>query len=120
MTKSKRDLGFEEDPVAGTLHVVLEHLEKSRRMAAFLATPYDSENRTWVVDVGAMEATHRDSGFVMRFTRHKSGGFVASLANDLPAFGPDSKQAIAQFDGLQQLLRDGWESWHTAVAKQAG
>ena len=31
--------------------------------------------------------------------------------------GPDSDQAMAQMFGLRQLLKDGWEIFHTVARK---
>jgi len=91
-----------------------------------LAHPYGQGNhhriswrRAWDVDGEAMTATHRPSGFAMRFEAEPAGGYTARLACELPAFGPDGEQAMAQMFGLRQLLKDGWEIWHTVAARAA-
>jgi hypothetical protein len=91
-----------------------------------LAHPYGQGNhhriswrRAWDVDVDAMTATHRASGFALRFEAEPSGGYTARIASAVPAFGPDGEVAMAQMFGLRQLLKDGWDIWHTVVQRVA-
>lgn len=91
-----------------------------------LAHPYGQGNhhriswrRAWDVDLEAMTATHRGCGFAMRFEAEPSGGYTAQLACELPPLGPDGEQAMAQMFGLRQLLKDGWDIWHTAAQRVA-
>lgn len=95
-------------------------------LGADLANPYGTGNhhrmswrRAWDVDLAALTATHRDSGFVMVFTPCPQGGYQAEVGGPLPPFGPDGEQAMAQMFGLRQLLKDGWDIWHTACERAA-
>lgn len=90
-----------------------------------LVLPYGDGNhhrinwrRAWDVDTAAMTATHRTSGFSMRFEPQAAGGYTAHLACELPPFGPDGEVAMGQMFGLRQLLKDGWDIWHTAVRRE--
>jgi hypothetical protein len=94
-------------------------------MAGDLANPYGTGNhhrmswrRAWDVDLDGLTATHRDSGFALAFTPCPAGGYTAAIASPLPAFGPDGEQAMAQMFGLRQLLKDGWDIWHTACERE--
>lgn len=74
--------------------------------------------RAWDVNVEAMTATHRDSGFSMAFNPLPTGGYTAVIWCDLPVFGPDGELAMAQMFGLRELLKDGWDIWHTVARKK--
>jgi len=89
-----------------------------------LADPYGTGNhhriswrRAWDVDPEALTATHRDTGFCMRFTPAPAGGYTAEIASELPPFGPDGEDAMGQMFGLRQLLKDGWDIWHTVARR---
>lgn len=89
-----------------------------------LQAPYGDGNhhrinwrRQWDVDTEALTATHRTSGFSMRFEPQSGGGYTARLNCELPAFGPDGELAMAQMFGLRTLLKDGWDIWHTVARK---
>ena len=93
-------------------------------MAMDLANPYGDGNhhrmswrRAWDVSVDALTATHRGTGFVVAFEPSTEGGYTARIGCDLPPFGPDSDLAMAQMFGLRQLLKDGWEIFHTVARK---
>lgn len=90
-----------------------------------LANPYGEGNhhriswrRAWDVDLEGLTATHRTAGFSMRFEPQPGGGYTAHLACDLPPLGPDGELAMAQMFGLRQLLKDGWDIWHTVARKK--
>ncbi|MDH4451367.1 MAG: hypothetical protein QE265_12385 [Rhodoferax sp.] len=90
-----------------------------------LASPYGDGNhhriswrRHWTVDVDALTATHSPSGFVLAFTPQPEGGYTARLGCVLPPFGPDGTVAMAQMFGLRELLKDGWEIFHTVMRKR--
>lgn len=89
------------------------------------AQPYGDGNhhriswrRNWTVDSEALTATHAPTGFVVAFTPHGAGGYTARLGCDLPEFGPDGTLAMAQMFGLRELLKDGWEIFHTVMRKR--
>lgn len=91
-----------------------------------LSNPYGDGNhhrmswrRAWDVDVDGLTATHRGTGFVVAFDPCPQGGYTARIGCALPPFGPDSDQAMAQMFGLRQLLKDGWEIFHTVARKRA-
>lgn len=93
-------------------------------MVVVLANPYGTGNhhrmswrRAWDVNLDGLTATHRDSGFVMVFSPCPQGGYTATIGCDLPPFGPDGEQAMAEMFGLRQLLKDGWEIWHTVAQR---
>jgi hypothetical protein len=54
----------------------------------------------------------------MRFEPQGAGGYTAHLACELPPLGPDGERAMAQMFGLRQLLKDGWDIWHTVARKK--
>jgi len=88
-----------------------------------LANPYGEGNhhrmswrRSWDVDTEGMMATHRDTGFALRFAPSPAGGWLSEIATP-PIFGPDGEQAMAQIFGLRQLCKDGWDIWHTVINK---
>lgn len=90
-----------------------------------LANPYGTGNhhriawrRAWDVDPEALTATHRDTGVTLQFRPHPAGGYTAHLASVWPEFGPDGELAMAQMFGLRQLLKDGWDIWHTVARKR--
>lgn len=90
-----------------------------------LANPYGDGNhhriswrRAWDVDMERLTATHRDTGFAMAFNPLPDGGYTAVIWSELPPFGPDGEQAMAQMFGLRQLLKDGWDIFHTVAKKQ--
>lgn len=89
-----------------------------------LANPYGDGNhhrmswrRAWDVDVDGLTATHRETGFVVAFEPSPAGGYMARIGCTLPPFGPDGEQAMAQMFGLRQLLKDGWDIFHTVARK---
>lgn len=89
-----------------------------------LASPYGAGNhhriswrRAWDVDLEASIATHKPTGFVMVFTPCLEGGYLARLGCELPPFGPDGTLAMDQMFGLRELLKDGWEIFHTVARK---
>lgn len=88
-----------------------------------LASPYGEGNhhriswrRCWDVDREALTATHTRTGFVMAFTPSTAGGYTARPNCPLE-FGPDGTLAMAQMFGLRELLKDGWEIFHTVMRK---
>ena len=90
-----------------------------------LAHPYGQGNhhriswrRQWDVDLEKMTATHNPTGFEMFFNPEVGGGFTAMIWSELPAFGPDGTLAMAEMFGLRELLKDGWEIFHTVMEKQ--
>lgn len=91
-----------------------------------LEQPYGDGNhkrikwrKSWVVDREKLTATHQETGFVMAFSPETWGGYTAVLrTSQLPSFGPDNRQAQAQIEGLRQLMLDGWEIFHTAMASK--
>ncbi|CAM8626805.1 hypothetical protein MCEMSHM24_02694 [Comamonadaceae bacterium] len=90
-----------------------------------LASPYGDGNhhriswrRHWTVDTDALTATHSPSGFVLVFTPQPEGGYTARPGCELPPFGPDGTVAMAQMFGLRELLKDGWEIFHTVMRKR--
>ena len=89
-----------------------------------LAKPYGEGNhhriswrRSWDVDREKLTATHRPTGFSMAFTACQGDGYTAVTQSELPAFGPDGTLAMDQMFGLRELLKDGWEIFHTAVRR---
>ena len=89
-----------------------------------LIQPYGDGNhrrmkwrKAWDVDREALTATHRDTGFALRFKPSTLGGYTAHLACTLPALGPDGRDFMAQVHGLSQLLADAWEIFHTVVQR---
>lgn len=93
-------------------------------MVENLANPYGTGNhhriswrRHWDVDATALTATHKSTGFVMVFTPGHQGRYTARLGFELPPFGPDGTLAMAQMFGLRELLKDGWEIFHTVIRK---
>ncbi|MES1977298.1 MAG: hypothetical protein V4451_04635 [Pseudomonadota bacterium] len=87
-----------------------------------LQQPYGDGNhrrigwrRTWDVNREVLTATHTPTGFVMAFVAHPSGGYTARVLCELPAFGPDERDANAQMNGLLQLQRDAWEIFHIVM-----
>ena len=89
-----------------------------------LMQPYGDGNhrrikwrKAWDVDREAMTATHRGTGFAMAFNPQPQGGYTAIIWSELPEFGPDGRDAQAQMRGLQELLADGWEIFHTAMQR---
>lgn len=91
-----------------------------------LARPYGRGNhpriswrRAWDVDLEALTATHRGTGFRMAFTPVPEGGYTARLDFELPEFGPDGEQAMAQMFGLRELSADGWDIFHLVARKRA-
>ena len=89
-----------------------------------LAAPYGEGNhhriswrRNWDVDREALTATHKSTGCVVAFAPCPEGGYTARLGCELPPFGPDGTQAMAQMFGLRELLKDGWEIFHTVMKK---
>lgn len=88
-----------------------------------LIQPYGDGNhrrirwrKSWDVDREALTVTHRETGFVMAFTPHPAGGYTARVACELPDFGPDGRDAMAQMAGLHELQADGWDIFHTVMA----
>jgi len=75
--------------------------------------------RSWHVDTEAMTATHTGNGFWMVFKPSPTGGYTARPGCELPPFGPDGTQAMAQMFGLRELLKDGWEIFHTVMRKES-
>lgn len=91
-----------------------------------IANPYGDGNhrriswrRDWAVDLDALTATHQPTGFAVAFSPCSEGGYTARIGCELPPFGPDGEQAMAQMFGLRQLLKDGWEIFHTVARKRA-
>ncbi len=89
-----------------------------------LLMPYGAGNhnrinwrRAWDVNVEEMTATHKESGFVMRFSPCVEGGYTAQIDCVLPPFGPDGEYAMGQMFGLRQLMKDAWDIWHVAVRR---
>lgn len=89
-----------------------------------LVNPYGSGNhpriswrRAWDVDLDAFSATHRSTGFSVKFEPHPEGGYRMEMVT-MPVFKLDGDDAVAQLNGLRELLKDGWEIFHT-VAKKA-
>lgn len=89
------------------------------------ASPYGEGNhrriswrRDWDVNRDALTSTHKPTGFVLAFTPHPVGGYTARIVGDLPTFGPDGTFAMAQMFGLRELLKDGWEIFHTVMRKR--
>lgn len=90
-----------------------------------LAHPYGQGNhrriawrRGWDVDLIAMEAVHRATGFVLVFYRMPDGmGLEMKVQAHLPVFGVTDADFIAQVQGLKELLADGWDIFHTALAR---
>lgn len=100
---------------------VSQHLNQCSRELMNLAKPYGDGNhrriswrRAWKIDQEALTATHEPTGFSMRFTPHPKGGYTAQPV-EVPPFGPDSRMAMDQMFGLRELLKDGWEIFHTVV-----
>ena len=90
-----------------------------------LAKPYGEGNhhriswrRSWDVNPQALTATHTPTGFVMVFAPCPDGGYTACPGCDIPPFGPDGTLAMDQMFGLRELLKDGWEIFHTVVRKR--
>lgn len=88
-----------------------------------LANPYGDGNhrriswrREWDVNVEALTATHRTTGFTVRFQPLAVGGYLMEIATPV-TFGPLQGDAIAQAFGLRELLKDGWEIFHTAAKR---
>jgi len=88
-----------------------------------LASPYGDGNhhriswrKAWDVDVEQLTATHRPTGFTVRFQPASAGGYLMEIATP-PVFGPISGQAIAQMFGMRELLKDGWDIFHTVARK---
>lgn len=127
--ESDEGWGFFTGPEFGCVHFNLR-ASASLADAHFvglvkLANPYGEGNhhrmswrRAWDVDCQAMTARHRDSEFLMVFSPCPQGGYTATVGGELPPFGPDGELAMAQMFGLRQLLKDGWDIWHTVVAKK--
>lgn len=89
-----------------------------------LAHPYGQGNhpriawrKAWDVDAEQLLATHRDTGFAVRFQPTPGGGYLMEMAT-MPVFQLGGDDAVAQLNGLRELLKDGWEIFHT-VAKKA-
>ena len=91
-----------------------------------LAFPYGDGNhhrmrwrKAWDVDMEALTATHRDTGFYLTFNPQPDGRYTAVMMwlETEPVFGPDGEQAMAQMFGLRQLLTDGWDIFHTVARK---
>lgn len=89
-----------------------------------LMQPYGDGNhrrikwrKAWDVDRQALTATHRDTGFALAFAPCPAGGYTAHLAGVQAVFGPDGRDALAQMRGLQELLADGWEIFHTVMQR---
>ena len=92
-----------------------------------LAHPYGTGNhrriawrKGWDVDLVRLTATHRGSGFSLVF-RPRLGvdAFEMKVAFPHPVFGHRAEHMQAQVDGLSELLRDGWDIFHTALARVA-
>lgn len=86
-----------------------------------LAKPYGDGNhrriswrRAWRIDRDALTAMHEPTGFTIQFTPHPEGGFTAQPVT-VPPFGPDGTLAMDQMFGLRELLKDGWELFHTVM-----
>lgn len=91
-----------------------------------LARPYGEGNhhriswrRFWAIDREASTATHKPTGFVLVFTPCLQGGYTARPGCQIPPFGPDGTLAMAQMFGLRELLKDGWEIFHTAMRRDS-
>jgi len=89
-----------------------------------LAHPYGEGNhhriswrKAWYVDREALCATHKDTSFCMAFNPQPEGGYRAYINCKLPPFGPDGTLAMAQMFGLRELMKDGWEIFHTVMQK---
>jgi hypothetical protein len=89
-----------------------------------LANPYGEGNhrriswrKAWVIDHEQLSAQHVPTRFTLQFTPHPDGGYTAQPV-DVPPFGPDGTLAMSQMFGLRELLKDGWELFHTAMHKR--
>jgi hypothetical protein len=88
-----------------------------------LAKPYGEGNhlriswrKAWVVDKDALTAVHVPTRFTLQFTPQPDGGYTMQPV-DVPPFGPDGTLAMDQMFGLRELLKDGWEIFHTVMRK---
>lgn len=75
--------------------------------------------KSWDVDREQLTATHRKTGFAMAFTPQPAGGYTARVDCELPAFGPDGRDAVAQMFGLRALMMDAWDIFHTVMGRAA-
>ena len=89
-----------------------------------LMQPYGDGNhrrikwrKAWDVDRERLTATHRATGFAMAFVPCPAGGYISQMDGRMPVFGPDGRDALAQMNGLHELLNDGWEIFHTAMQR---
>ena len=89
-----------------------------------LVLPYGDGNhrrikwrKSWDVDREKLTATHRETGFALAFNPLPEGGYTAVIWSELPPFGPDGRDAVAQMFGLRELMMDAWDIFHTVMAK---
>jgi hypothetical protein len=90
-------------------------------MVSNLAKPYGEGNhhrirwrKAWVVDRDALTAVHAPTRFTLQFKPEPDGRYTMQPV-EVPPFGPDGTLAMDQMFGLRELLKDGWEIFHTGI-----